>query len=165
MAAAFAVENTLGKLAKWLRILGFDTVFDSGAGGVDFFRCASTDRVLLTRTASVKKQLRSERLLLVQSDDPRQQLLEVIRHLGIRPEDIRPFTRCLACNQVIESVEKRSIRDKVPDFVYDSHEHFRQCPRCRKVFWSGSHASRAAQRIRQLFDAPQQPGDGAMPSV
>ena len=159
MNVSFAVENTLGKLAKWLRILGFDTIFDSGAGGWDFFRSAAHDRVLLTRTLSVAKQFRSMRLLLIQSNEPRQQLVEVIRNLEIRLEDVRPFTRCVECNQVIESVEKRLVRDSVPDFVYENHDNFQQCPRCRKVFWPGSHADRVMQRIRQLFDAAQRPSD------
>lgn len=153
MTYSFAVENTMGKLTKWLRILGFDTIFDSGARGVEFFRSASPDRVLLTRTGRVEKELRSDRLIFVQADDCRQQLLEVIRCLEIQPEDIRPFTRCIECNDIIESVEKPSVRDMVPDYVYGSHEHFRRCPRCGKVFWPGSHADRAMDRIRRLFDA------------
>ena len=159
MTVAFAVENTMGKLSKWLRILGFDTIFDSGAAGLEFFRSASPGRVLLTRTGRVEKQLRSERLLFIQSDECRQQLIEVIRHLGIQLEDIRPFTRCVDCNHVIEPVEKPSICNQVPDFVYESHEEFQRCPRCRKVFWPGSHTSRVTERIRQLFD------DGKQPSV
>ena len=157
MTVAFAAENTLGKLAKWLRILGFDTIFDSGAGGLEFFRSASSERVLLTRTGSVQKHLRSDRLLFIRSNEPRRQLIEVIRQLNIRPSDIQPFTRCIECNQRIETVQKRRIRDKVPDFVYESHEDFRQCPRCRKVFWPGSHASRVMERIRQLFDDRRPP--------
>ena len=157
MAVAFAVENTLGKLAKWLRILGFDTLCDSGADGVAFFRCAPAGRLLLTRTRSVKKQIRSDRLIFIQANDPRQQLVEVIRSVPIRAEDIRPFTRCIACNRQIESVEKGEIRNQVPDFVYQSHENFQQCPQCRKVYWPGSHASRVTDRIRQLFDDAGQP--------
>ena len=153
MSVAFAVESTLGKLAKWLRILGFDTICDSGNCGREFFRSASSDRVLLTRTRDVEKQFRSERLLLIRSNEPRQQLVEVIRSLEIRPEDVHPFTRCVACNQLIKSVDKSRVRDAVPDFVYEMHDSFRQCPRCRKVFWPGSHTSRVMQRIRQLFAA------------
>ena len=159
MAVAFAAENTLGGLAKWLRILGFDTLFDSGAGGLEFFRTASSDRVLLTRTSGVEKHLRSDRLLFIRSNEPWQQLIEVIRRLEIRMADIQPFTRCLECNQRIEAVQKRRIRDKVPDFVYETHENFQQCPRCRKVFWPGSHASRVMERIQQLFDAGRKPSD------
>ncbi len=159
MAVAFAVENTLGKLSKWLRILGFDTISDSGDHGLEFFRSAPPGRVLLTRTRSVKKQIRSDRLLFIQSNDYRQQLIEVIRNLEIRFEDIRPFTRCVDCNQIIESVEKRLIRGKVPDHVYDSHEEFQRCGRCGKVFWPGSHASRVMERIRQLFDSERQTVD------
>jgi uncharacterized protein with PIN domain len=155
MTVTFAAENTLGKLAKWLRILGFDTLYDSGAGGAAFFRSVPEGRVLLTRTVGVEKQLRSDRLLFIQSDDFRRQLGEVIRQLEIRPEDLRPFTRCIECNQIIESVEKPLIRHRVPDFVYESHEHFQQCPRCRKVFWSGSHTNRVLDCIRQLFDVPR----------
>ena len=165
MSVTFAVENTLGKLAKWLRILGFDTLFDHGICGREFFRSASSDRVLLTRTRNVEKQFRSERLLLIRSNEPRQQLLEVIRSLDIRPDDVLPFTRCVACNQRIISVEKSRVRDTVPDFVYENHDRFRQCPRCHKVFWAGSHASRVMQRIRQLFDTAQQPSGESLSTV
>lgn len=152
MAVSFAVENTLGKLAKWLRILGFDAIFDAGAGGPDFFRRAARGRVLLTRNRSMQDQVPSERLMLIRSDHPAQQLIEVIRHLNIAFEDVRPLTRCIECNQLIDTVQKATIRDIVPDFVYETHEEFRQCPRCRKVFWPGSHASRVAAQIRQLFE-------------
>ena len=152
MTVTFAVENTLGKLAKWLRILGFDTMFDSGAGGLEYFRSVSAERVLLTRTRRVINQIRSDRVLFIHSDEPWQQLIEVIGSLGLQPGDVRPFTRCVDCNRVIEAVEKRSVCHRVPDFIYESHEHFQHCPRCRKVFWSGSHTSRVRQRIRHLFD-------------
>ena len=165
MAMAFAAENTLGKLAKWLRILGFDTLFDSGAGGLEFFRTVSPDRLLLTRTGSVGIHLRSDRLLFIRANEPRQQLIEVIRRLDIGLADIAPFTRCVECNQRIEAVQKRRIRDKVPDFVYESHENFQQCPRCRKIFWQGSHANRVMEHIRQLFDAVRQPPDETVSPV
>ena len=153
MTVAFAAENTLGKLSKWLRILGFDTICSSGGQQLDFFLAASSERVLLTRTRSMARQIRSDRLLFVRSDEPRQQLMEVIRNLHIQPEDVRPFTRCVDCNHPIEPVEKRLIRNQVPDFVYEVHEQFQRCRQCRKVFWPGSHTTRALEVIRGLFDA------------
>jgi uncharacterized protein with PIN domain len=153
MKISFAAEKTLGKLSKWLRILGFDALYDPEVNGEVFFDNVQGGRILLTRTRRVQAKHGSSRLIFIRANDPFDQLCEVINALGLKFEDTRPFSRCIECNVPIEPVEKESIRNRVPDYVWDTQENFQQCGRCRKIFWPGSHAQRSMQRIQRLFES------------
>jgi uncharacterized protein with PIN domain len=156
MTSTFAVEKTLGKLTKWLRLIGFDVIYEGDIGAADNAAYASANRILLTRSRRVRPGPESRRHVVVQSDDPFVQLQEVVRALDIRFEDIRPFTRCILCNTPIEDVDKHTVRHLVPDYVWQNQTRFRRCRRCRKVYWPGSHIDRSMQRIKRLFQ-PQDP--------
>lgn len=145
----FAVESTLGKLAKWLRILGYDTIFErsrpSAAG-------AEPDRIIITRTRRRFEHLPSERRIFIRSDRPEEQLREVIRSAGLTADSLAPFTRCIRCNEPIEKVARESVRNRVPDYVWQTRSSFRQCPRCGRIYWPGTHVTRSLDRIGRLFD-------------
>lgn len=152
MPTSFAVERTLGRLGKWLRLMGFDAVLETDYPIGAFAGQLIGDRIFLTRT---RKSLRIHAALtsvLVVANDPFQQLVAVIRQLGIRPEDVKPFSRCLRCNQPIVSVSKDSVLGVVPDYVWETNSNFSQCPQCRRVYWSGSHISRSLEKINQVFE-------------
>lgn len=153
MKISFAAEKTLGKLSKWLRILGFDALYDPEVNGGEFFDNVQTGRILLTRTRRVQEKYGSPSLIFIHANDPFDQLREVINVLGLTFEDIRPFSRCIACNVPIEPVEKESVRNMVPDYVWDTQENFQQCGRCRKIYWPGSHTRRSMGRIQRLFES------------
>ena len=152
MAIKFATENTLGKLTKWLRILGFDAceistdecVKDTGLGH---------DRFQLTRTRKRIEQLNQINGLFIQSNEPVEQIKEVIRALDITEKDIKPFCRCVVCNTPIEPIGKETIRHIIPDYVWDNHDKFQQCPTCQKIYWAGSHIKRGMERIKALFES------------
>jgi uncharacterized protein with PIN domain len=91
-------------------------------------------------------------LLFIESDDPPQQLRQVVAALGITFDELRPFSRCLRCNRLIEPVEKWQIRESVPDYVWQTQSAFYRCPDCRKIYWPGSHLELSRQRIRKLFE-------------
>lgn len=154
MAVTFATEKTLGKLSKWLRILGFDT--RSEADGEDLAAAGETGRIVLTRTRRRLERLGRERCLFIGSNNPFDQLKEVIGALGLKPDDVRLFTRCLICNDPTEPIEKNAVCDRVPDYVWESCNRFWQCRRCRKIYWSGSHRQRAGQKIADLFAGGRQ---------
>lgn len=148
----FAAEKTLGKLAKWLRILGFDTLFEQDYFSGEFRDSAEKDRILLTRTRRVREQNSSRRLIFVKSDNPFEQIREVIQALGIVLEDIRAFSRCLQCNVPTKPANKDSVRGKVPDYVWETQELFQVCSRCHKIYWPGTHTTWSMEIIRKLFD-------------
>ena len=153
MSFKFAAERTLGKLAKWLRLLGFDTVFESETGGGQFFDHIKPGTVLLTRTEQIRDTLSASRsLIFIGSNDTEEQLRQVINELGIDKKDIRPFSRCLICNVVNERIEKDRVYGQVPDYVWENNTVFQSCPQCKRIYWPGSHIERSLERIRDIFD-------------
>ena len=148
MEPNFAAEKTLGKLAKWLRILGFDTIYDP-----DIKNPAESGRILLTRTKRIKNEYTTDKLIFIKSDKPFKQLKEVIKALGIVNEDIKMFTRCIRCNTKIRMINKNSIRSVVPDYVWENQDSFKTCIKCKRIYWQGSHTKRSMELIKKLFES------------
>ncbi|MGD2098517.1 MAG: Mut7-C RNAse domain-containing protein [Desulfobacterales bacterium] len=148
----FAAERTLGRLTKWLRLLGFDTLYQNDLPGQNFIDTLENDRILLTRTRWVRNQFASRRMIFVESDHLEQQLKQIIKELGLTANQTRPFSRCLQCNLPIVTVSKNRLWGRIPDYIFETHDHFNQCPQCDRVFWPGSHTRRSLAKIRQLFD-------------
>jgi uncharacterized protein with PIN domain len=148
----FTVDRTLGKLSKWLRILGFDTHFAALADPASLLVHLPDDRILLTRTRRMRASRSAKRLVVVEQDHVMAQLRELIQTLGIRPDDVSPFCRCLHCNDLIQPIEKHSVYEQVPDHVWETQERFTQCPACQRIFWPGSHTVRTLEMIDGLFE-------------
>jgi uncharacterized protein with PIN domain len=149
MTPRFAAEKTLGRLTKWLRLLGFDTRYESELTGKKFIDTLEKDRILLTRTRRIQNRFASRKLIFVESDHLAQQLKQIFRELGLKAAQTRPFSRCLQCNVPIVAVEKASIRGRVPDYIFEIHDCFQKCPECDRIYWPGSHTRRSLEKIRQ----------------
>ena len=147
----FAAEKTLGRLAKWLRLLGFDTLYGSEITAERFLDTMENDRIFLTRTQRLKKPLALRKFIFIESDHLEQQLNQVVRELDLKAADTRPFSRCLQCNALIVAAEKNSVRGRVPDYVFETHDRFQRCPKCSRIYWPGSHTRRGLEKIRALF--------------
>lgn len=152
MIPCFAAEKTLGKLAKWLRLLGFDTLYQPELSTEKFIETLEKNRILLTRTRLVRKQFASRKLIFIESDHLEKQLSQVFRELGLKPAQIKPFSRCLQCNLPIVAVEKKSLWGRVPDYIFETHDHFHLCTECDRIYWPGSHTRRSLEKIRQLLN-------------
>ena len=152
MALNFAADRTLGKLAKWLRMLGFDTTFVADVSAELFNDHVEIDRIVLTRTGTIQKRLGDRRLVFITSNDLESQLKQVIAEIGIDPSDAQPFSRCIHCNIPIVEVEPDDVCGLVPDYIYENHCEFQKCPQCNRIFWPGSHIKRALERIENLFN-------------
>jgi uncharacterized protein with PIN domain len=152
MIPRFAAEKTLGRLTKWLRLLGFDTLYEFELSGKKFIEILKNDRILLTRTRRIQKQFASRRLIFVESDHLSQQLKQIFRELDIKAAQTRPFSRCLHCNASIVNVEKACVWGQVPDYIFETHDRFQKCPECDRIYWPGSHTRRSLEKIRQLLD-------------
>ena len=144
----FAVERTLGKLAKWLRILGFDTLFESETGGQPYIE---PGRIQLTRIRDRKINNLSEKRIVITSDHYIEQLKQVLHTLKIDPLELRPFSRCIRCNHLIELADKIDVLGKVPDFIWETHDIFHICRICNKIYWPGSHTQRSLDDIQRFF--------------
>ena len=147
----FVADRSLGKLAKWLRILGFDTRYESGALSRLLFENQESERIFLTRTEKFREMSGEQRIVFIKSNYPVDQLKQVINDVGITHEDLRPFSMCTPCNSPIEVIHKDSVAGRVPDYIWETHDAFRRCPQCERIYWSGSHTKRSMERIQTLF--------------
>ena len=137
----FIADCMLGKLAKWLRLIGVDTVYIRDAEDSELARHAlQEDRILLTRDGPLAnhKMLRG-RTLFIESGKTFEQLRQVAERFGIEIDQDTLFTRCIVCNGPIVDVSKDWVKDKVPPYVYETQECFGFCPTCNKVYWRGTH--------------------------
>jgi uncharacterized protein with PIN domain len=145
--AKFAADRMLARVARWLRMLGADTLFDERLDGAAMLRVARAEgRIMLTRD----KRLRTaSEVLFLESNGFRTQLREILaRH----PFDIYrdAFSRCSRCNTRLIAIDRELVRMRVPPFVYASNEKFSECPRCAHLYWGGTHPDRILQEVRKL---------------
>ena len=135
----FALDAHLGKLATYLRILGFDTYYRNDVDDETLAEVAAAEgRFLLTRDRALLMRRTVEAGMYVRDDDPERQAVEVIRRFGLLPL-IVPFRRCLHCNRLLEPVSKQAIEHRLLPKTRRYHHEFRLCPGCDQVFWRGSH--------------------------
>ena len=145
----FITDANLGKLAKWLRILGYDTVFYTGDADRNFLRKAESEgRVVLTRRKDMERRQFSGQLVMIHSDQVQTQLREVMDKLHILPDTDRLFSICLRCNELLMKVSREEVSGLVPDHVYAGHTEFHRCPRCKRIFWPGTHTDNASRYLR-----------------
>ena len=147
----FICDTTLGKLAKWLRILGFDTVYwrtDDQPGIL--CRAQEEGRILVTKNTKLFKGRGEVEALLLREDNPFRQLEEVVRHFHIHVNQGMLFSRCLTCNTLLEEIAAEEARGRVPDHIFHTHQQFSRCPICRKVYWAGSHYGQMTRVVERL---------------
>jgi uncharacterized protein with PIN domain len=143
----FVVDAMLGRLAKWLRILGQDTVYSPDLEDQELVRLArAEDRVLLTRDRELARR-RGLRSLLVESDRLEEQLAQLLRDLNL---DLDGPARCARCNALLQAMDRSAAKDRVPPYVYRRHRKFTLCPKCDRVYWRGTHWQRMRERIDQI---------------
>ncbi|MCS7042785.1 MAG: Mut7-C ubiquitin/RNAse domain-containing protein [Bryobacteraceae bacterium] len=148
----FVLDGHLGRLAKYLRILGFDTLYEAGADDRSLADAAASGRFLLTRDRSLLMRRAVSHGLLVRHDDPRRQLEWLASRLGLWP-CAEPLTRCLRCNAPLEPVAKESVWDRIPPKTRLWCSEYRTCRGCGQLYWPGSHYERMQAWIRALRGA------------
>jgi len=142
------VDAMLGRLARWLRLLGFDTAYETDiADGELVRRALSEHRIILTRDRALPEEWRVSAIHLVAAERPIEQLREVAAAFDLAGR-IRLFTRCSRCNAPLEEAGREEASRRVPQRVLDRVEHFLHCPLCDRFYWSGSHT----QRMRRMID-------------
>ena len=149
MDVSFITDRSLGRLSKWLRLLGYDTVYYRGETDRTFLRKAEKEgRVVLTRKRDLAGRSHPGRVIILLEDRVENQLPEVLSRLSIQPDPAAMFRRCLVCNEGLEEVAPERVAGVVPDYVLRQGRDFKRCPRCGKVFWPGTHRDRAIQFLR-----------------
>jgi len=143
----FVADVHLGTLARYLRLLGFDTRYRNDLDDAALARVTARERrVLLTRDVGLLKRKAVVRGHWLRSTDPDGQLAEVVDALQLQRQ-LRPFTRCLSCNAPLTPVPRTVIRDRVPARVYGRFRIFTQCRRCERVYWRGTHFKRLQRLV------------------
>ncbi|MEE8417417.1 MAG: Mut7-C RNAse domain-containing protein [candidate division Zixibacteria bacterium] len=136
----FICDDNLGKLARYLRILGFDTHFNESIEDIALLRiAASEDRHLITRDHKLSARIIPHGILILENDEPLNQLSRVIQQLKLKIDSELLFNRCSRCNGLCHTVDKRTISEKVFPFILKTQETIKQCPACRRFYWKGSH--------------------------
>jgi len=158
----FVVGPELGRLARWLRILGFDARLEKTRVRSEDLAGETGGGVLLTRSAGIGAEARD--VVVIHADRVFAQLREVIHALAITPDMLRLFSRCTLCNALLKAVDKDRIRGDVPDYVWENHHRFQRCPICRRIYWQGTHARRTRKTAMDLF-APGPPPPAAHKTV
>ena len=135
----FIITGELGKLAKWLRILGYDSVYYDKKDIAGLIIQALRDkRILLTRS-SVLTKYTGVQVMVVESDHVENQVEQITRGFGLPLDEKFFFRRCIECNTLLEDIAKNEVKDKVPEYVFETQDSFKRCPRCEKIFWKGTH--------------------------
>lgn len=147
----FAVDCMLGKLAKWLKILGFDTVFLNRIEDEELISISrEEERVLLTRDTGIMSRTKDFRSLFINSEDWHEQVRQVLDELGIRDE-VKPYSRCIDCNTALKELSRPGAKNLVTPFVYEHADAFSLCPDCGRVFWRGTHFKNMEIKLNRLL--------------
>jgi uncharacterized protein with PIN domain len=139
----FAADAMLGRLARWLRVLGFDTTYDTALLDPELVRRAAVEnRVLLTRDRHLLRELRPATALEIRRDAPLEQLRDVVTTLAL-PAPAELFTRCLLCNAELSApLPETEAMGLLPADFCEMPGPVRRCPACGKLYWHGSHVRR-----------------------
>lgn len=149
----FILDVHLGKLAKSLRLLGFNTVYENNYDDQTIAnRAAAENRVILTRDVGLLKLKTVQWGYWLRSQNSEKQLTEVLAYYNLQPV-IQPFTRCLVCNGLLQNVPKKAVLAQLPPKTKIYFQEFHQCQTCARVFWKGSHYERMEAFVQQ-FNLP-----------
>jgi uncharacterized protein with PIN domain len=149
--SAFILDVHLGKLARILRLLGFDTLYRTDYNDSEIIRIALHEhRIILTRDRRMLHDRRITHARWLHSTRAEEQAREVITRFQLE-QSIRRFVRCPACNGVIEPVEKRDIQDQLEPLTRKYYDDFFACRNCRKIYWQGSHYSRIVEKLNAIM--------------
>ena len=142
----FIADVMLGKLARWLRVLGVDAAYSNTLTDDEIIRLAESEgRIILTRDVRFAARRKQPPTLFIESDHYKEQLRQVLDKFNIT--EFAVFSRCLECNTPLRIVDKDAVFERIPPFVYLTQDRFAECPTCNRVFWHGTHANEMLKRI------------------
>jgi len=161
----FIADSMLGRLARWLRLLGQDTLYYPHIEDRLLLRIArEEDRILLTRDTRLIKFRGLKNYLLLSENDTFDQLKKVLISFNLHPFDSGRdgvnrrdrfqtclYSRCSLCNSILEKVKKEQAKDHVPEYVYLTIKIFKKCPKCSKFYWEGTHRERMRKKLKEIL--------------
>jgi hypothetical protein len=151
--AQFIADAMLGKLTKWLRVMGMDVMYDANASDAEMLQSAERGaRILLTRDRRLIRRRRPVQRLYIDSDYYHEQVRQVVQtfHLADR---IQMFSRCIRCNTPLRAIAKQAVAGKVPPYVYTTQTAFKHCAACNRLYWGGTHRDNMRQQLQAMLGA------------
>ena len=159
MDTKFIIDSNVGKLAKWLRMMGYDALFFNKIEDDELIDIALEEgRVVLTKDTQIMKRRVATngqlKVVLTKDDDPKKQLRQVVKALKLDC-CLRQFTRCLECNQSLVPKSKEEVKELVPPYVFLTQNQYMQCPSCLRVYWRGTHWQRMKKELAEIAGEKQ----------
>lgn len=148
----FICDEMLGKLAKWLRIIGYDTKYAKGMDDEKIIEIAlKEDRIVLTRDKMLSRK--AVKGFYIEEKELEKQIEKVIKKFKLDLEK-NIFSRCTVCNIPVAKIERNKVKGKVPESVWENNKEFWICPRCGRIYWMGSHWNNIRNRLKRLENSP-----------
>jgi hypothetical protein len=149
----FVIDVHLGRLAAFLRLAGFDVLYDRASGDTELAEIAgSTGRILLSRDQALFERRIITHGYWVRSTAPARQLAEVVRRFDLG-RTARPFTRCVVCNGATALVRREDVAERVPPSSRRLHDDYRRCADCGRVYWKGTHYTRLERVLDEALQS------------
>jgi len=149
----FLADRMLGKLAMYLRMLGYDTAYQSGISSEEMSESVGLEgRIILTRDTRLARKIAGRELLFIEDDIPLNQLRQVAEHFQLKLDREQWFSLCLRCNERLVIVQAEDVAHLVPSYILAAQKEFSRCPRCERVYWKGTHRERMEERIRKMME-------------
>ncbi len=150
----FVCDNTVGKLARLLRMAGFDTAYvvDNDVGRV-IALCREEDRKIVSRNSRYAELVLADNFYHVKVDNPEEQFCQVVIDLKLTLSTNHFLSRCLNCNRELEEINKADIKEHVFPYVFKTQERFSTCPNCNRIFWQATHARAIKEKLLKLKSA------------
>ena len=135
----FIATFELGRLSRWLRLIGFDCVYFKKREKRELvIKSLRENRVILTRETGMSRYS-GTRMIHIENDLVENQLIQVLKKMRLEPDPAKIFTICTICNRPIQDVKKNDVEKLVPPYVYKTQENFKKCFHCNKIYWKGTH--------------------------
>ena len=153
----FLLDRTTGKLAKKLRALGFDAAYREAGSIEEAAREARAGgRMFLTRSRRIPGVEKDLQITIIEANNPAEQVREVLRKLRLEPREEGFFSRCLLCNEELLPMAKGEVEGRVPEFIFRGYDSFHLCPRCRRIYWPGTHLEKMKKEVGRILPSKEE---------
>lgn len=147
----FIVDTMLGKLSRWLRILGYDTIYDPDLTIKQLAEESEKhNAIFLTRRKRLPENLIFRNLIFIPHDRFEDQIKFIVNKFGLSLKD-QIFTRCIICNSKVSQVSKEEVSSIVPERTYAGISTFFKCPQCKNIYWIGTHYRNTIEKLKRIF--------------
>jgi uncharacterized protein len=149
--AQFVADVMLGKLAKWLRVMGIDVLYEPDGTDAQLLQCAERcGRILLTRDRSLMRRQGPAQRFYIESDYYHEQVRQVVQRFRLA-KSIQVFSRCLQCNASLRAIAKQCVAERVPPYVQATQMTFKHCAICDRLYWGGTHRDNMLRQLQAML--------------